>query len=51
MTARCRIAATLALIALLLPLAASKSRAVDPAKQRDEQKKIYNGTLIKKEGQ
>jgi hypothetical protein len=37
---RCRIASAFALVALVLPLAASKSRAVDPVKQRDEQKKI-----------
>lgn len=37
---RCRIAAALAMVAFLIPLAASKSKALDPAKQRDEQKKI-----------
>src|SRR5262249_44676437 len=37
---RCRIAAALTLVVALVPLAASKSRALDPVKQRDEQKKI-----------
>jgi hypothetical protein len=37
---RCRITAALALVAMVVPLAASTSRAIDPAKQRDEQRKI-----------
>ena len=37
---RCRIAAALALVVTIIPLASSKSKDLDPAKQRDEQKKI-----------
>jgi hypothetical protein len=37
---RCRIAAALALVAMTVTLAASRSRATDPAKQREEQKKV-----------
>ena len=37
---RCRIAAALALGVMLFPLITSTSKAVDPAKQREEQRKI-----------
>ncbi len=37
---RCRVAAALALVVTMVPLAASKSKDLDPVKQRDEQKKI-----------
>ena len=37
---RCRVAAALALVVTIIPLASSKSKDLDPVKQRDEQKKI-----------
>ncbi|QJW92727.1 hypothetical protein [Frigoriglobus tundricola] len=37
---RCRVAAALALVVTMVPLAVSRSKDLDPVKQRDEQKKI-----------